>query len=300
MMIHYKPIGKSALEVSEIGFGCMSLKGNETENIRLIHQAIDSGINFFDTADLYDKGQNEIIVGKAVKAKRKEIILATKVGNQWREDSSSWDWNPRKEYILKAVEKSLGRLQTDYIDLYQLHGGTIEDPIAETIEAFEILKQQGKIREYGISSIRPNVIREYIKQSGIATVMMQYSLLDRRPEEECLPLLQQNNIGVLARGSLAQGLLAGKPAREYLGRTTAETAKAAALVNELSDGKRTAAQTSIQFALLQPGTTSVIAGIRNEEQLEEAVKATEAVSLTSSEINTLKTTVTPNFYTVHR
>lgn len=298
--MNYKSIGKSAIEVSEIGFGCMSLKGNETENIRLIHCAIDAGINFFDTADLYDKGQNEITVGKAIKDKRKKIVLATKAGNQWREDGSGWDWNPRKEYILKAVEKSLLRLQTDYIDLYQLHGGTVNDPIPETVEAFEILKQQGKIREYGISSIRPNVIREYIKLSGIATVMMQYSLLDRRPEEECLPLLQQSNIGVLARGSLAQGLLAGKAAKEYIGHTAAETVKAAALVNDLSAGKRDVAQTAIQFALFQPGITSVMAGIRNEEQLKEAVKATWVDSLTTSEINTLKAAVALNFYTEHR
>src|SRR6202034_3432729 len=98
---------------------------------------------------------------------------------------------------------------TDYIDLYQLHGGTIDDPIDETIEAFELLQQQGKIRYYGISSIRPNVISEYVQRSNIISVMMQYSLLDRRPEESCLQLLQQNNIGVLARGSVAGGLLAG-------------------------------------------------------------------------------------------
>jgi aryl-alcohol dehydrogenase-like predicted oxidoreductase len=88
----------------------------------------------------------------------KKVIIATKVGNQWRADGSGWDWNPNKDYIISAVEQSLKRLQTDYIDLYQLHGGTMEDPIDETIEAFEQLQKQGKIRYYGISSIRPTVI----------------------------------------------------------------------------------------------------------------------------------------------
>ena len=142
-------------------------------------------------ADLYDKGENEKLIGAALKEKRKDVIIATKVGNQWRADGSGWDWNPRKEYILSCVEGSLQRLNIDYIDLYQLHGGTIQDPIDETIEAFELLVQQGKIRYYGISSIRPNVIREYVKRSNIVSVMMQYSLLDRRSEETCLPLLQQ-------------------------------------------------------------------------------------------------------------
>src|SRR2546423_4708085 len=109
----YKRLGKSNLEISRIGFGCMSLKGNQKENEQLIDQAIKSGINYFDTADLYDKGMNEISVGEALKSKRKEVILATKVGNQWRPDGSGWDWNPHKDYIIKAVEKSLQRLQTD-------------------------------------------------------------------------------------------------------------------------------------------------------------------------------------------
>lgn len=169
----------------------MSLRNDHNENTRIIHHAIDLGINFFDTADLYDKGTNEISLGKALKGKREQVMLATKVGNQWRANGSGWDWNPRKEYILQAIDKSLERLQTDHIDLYQLHGGTIEDPMDETIEAFELLQQQGKIRYYGISSIRPNVIREYIKRSSISSVMMQYSLLDRRPEETCLDLLKE-------------------------------------------------------------------------------------------------------------
>ncbi|MEJ7684071.1 MAG: aldo/keto reductase [Segetibacter sp.] len=247
--MEYKKLGKSDLEISCIGFGCMSLKDNQAENAKIIHQAIEYGINYFDTADLYDKGMNEILVGKALQGKREKAVIATKAGNQWRKDGSGWDWNPRKEYILAAAEESLKRLQTDYIDLYQLHGGTIDDPIDETIEAFEILQKQGKIRYYGISSIRPNVINEYVRRSNIVSVMMQYSLLDRRPEETCLPLLQQHNIGVLARGSVASGLLVNKPAKQYLNYNENQVQKAATAIKNLSGKHRSAAQTAIQFVL---------------------------------------------------
>ena len=163
--MEYKTLGKSALNISRIGFGCMSLQLDNNDNEKLIHQAVELGINYFDTADLYDKGLNEELIGKALKHKRSQSIIATKVGNQWKQDGSGWVWNASKQYILQAVEESLQRLQTDYIDLYQLHGGTLDDNIDETIEAFELLQQQGKIRYYGISSIRPNVIREYVKRS---------------------------------------------------------------------------------------------------------------------------------------
>src|SRR5688572_11699324 len=126
--MQYRKLGKSTLEISRIGLGGMSLKpGNESAG-EVIQKAIEHGINFFDTADLYDKGENEILVGNAIKEFRHKIILATKVGNEWKADGKSWEWNPHKEYILKAVDKSLHRLKTDHIDLYQLHGGTIDDP----------------------------------------------------------------------------------------------------------------------------------------------------------------------------
>ena len=102
--MEYKQLGESDLNISRIGFGCMSLKReSEQEATNLLHRAMDLGIIFFDTADLYDKGWNEMVVGKALKEKRNKVIIATKVGNQWRADGSGWDWNPRKEYILKAV-----------------------------------------------------------------------------------------------------------------------------------------------------------------------------------------------------
>lgn len=297
----YKKLGKSGLEVSEVSFGCMSLGDDQGANTALLHRALDKGITFFDTADLYQKGENEVTVGKAFRGMRTSVILATKVGNQWRPDGSGWDWNPSKAYILRAVEDSLKRLQTDYIDLYQLHGGTIEDPIAETIEAFELLRQQGKIRAYGISSIRPNVIREYVNRSNISSVMMQYSLLDRRPEETCFGLLQEHEIGVLARGSYAQGLLLGKPPKPYLNRSKEEVAAAAEAVNRLaSASNRTAAEVAARFVLQHPAVTTAVLGIRTAAQLQDALQVAGAGPLPQTAVDTLKQIAQPNQYEQHR
>jgi len=297
--MEYRKLGKSELMISSVSFGCMSLQGTDASNKALLLKAIDGGINFFDTADLYDKGANETTVGKALREKRKEIIISTKVGNQWKTDGSGWDWNPRKQYILSAVEDSLRRLQTDYIDLYQLHGGTMDDPIDEIIAAFELLKEKGKIRYYGISSIRPNVIREWVSRSNIVSVMMQYSLLDRRPEETCFPLLLEKGINVLARGSLAKGLLVDKSATELLQYKKEQVAMMARAVGSISDGMRNAVQTSIQFVLSNPVVTSAVTGIRTAKQLEEALQP-DAAPLSSIELGFLKSVLKENYYTEHR
>ena len=278
----------------------MSLRPEQKNIQYLIDSAIDKGINYFDTADLYDKGINEINIGKALKHQRDKIIIASKAGNQWRSDGSGWDWNPKKEYILMVAEQALKRLQTDYIDLYQLHGGTINDPIDETIEAFELLKQQGKIRYYGISSIRPNVIREYINRSNIVSVMMQYSLLDRRSEESCLQLLLDNNIGVLARGSVAGGLLVNKEPKSYLNYNAEEVAKAAAAIKKVSSQKRPPAQTAIQFVLQNAATTSAVVGIRTIDQLNDAVNALNKPWLNEDEMKILSEAIPLNYYSDHR
>src|SRR5215203_796797 len=298
--MQYQQLGRSDLYISKIGFGCMSLKPRMSENKELLEKALQSGINFFDTADLYDKGLNEELIGKTFGKKRKEVIIATKVGNQWRTDGSGWDWNPRKEYILESIEGSLKRLQTDYIDLYQLHGGTIQDDIDETIEAFDLLLQQGKIRYYGISSIRPNVIREWINRSRIVSVMTQYSLLDRRPEETTLSLLQRSNIGVLARGSVAKGLLINKPPKDYLQYSKEEVGKAASVIQSLSDNGRTASQTALNFVLHHPSSTSAIVGIRTIQQLEESLRTTDVKALSGDEMQLLRESIPVNYYEEHR
>jgi len=207
---------QSTFQLPKLGLGCMSLPESYFAAEKVIHAAIDSGISFFDTADLYQKGQNEVNLGKAIQSKRAQLIIATKVGNVWKSDISGWSWNPEKAYILKAVEESLRRLRTDYLDLYQLHGGTIDDPWNETLEAFELLKSQGKIRAFGISSIRPNVIRKVMTMNPPATIMMQYNPLDRRPEEAVFPFLEKTTTRVLVRGAFAKGILIDKPVAGFL------------------------------------------------------------------------------------
>lgn len=304
----------------------MSLRGSEKKKINLINEAIDQGIIFFDTADIYDDGENERVVGETIRPWRDRIVLASKVGNIRRPDGGL-DWNPSKQHILAAADASLKRLRTDYIDLYQLHGGTINDNIDETIEAFEMLKEQGKIRYYGISSIRPNVIREYIRRSAITSVMMQYSLADRRPEEACLDLLHKNNIPVLARGALAQGLLAGKTPREYLYNTAAQMQEAAAAIKALSasgpgggqtettDGMNTAstavantaptahrtpAQTALAYTLAHPAVSCAVAGASTKAQLIEVAAAGSIPPLSPAELEYLRKKVPAGTYKDHR
>ena len=201
-----RELGKSGIYVSEVALGTMSLPDNEIEAKKIIETAIHAGINFFDTANIYNGSKNEKLVGKALKEHRENVILATKVGNKLNPDGEGWTWDPTKNHIMEEVKNSLLRLGTDYIDLYQLHGGTMEDDIDETIDAFESLKKEGLIRQYGISSIRRNVIKRFLEKSTAVSVMMQYSLLDRRPKE-WFPLISNAGASLITRGTLAKGYL---------------------------------------------------------------------------------------------
>ncbi|WP_066193089.1 MULTISPECIES: aldo/keto reductase [Gracilibacillus] len=276
-----RTLGNTSLDVSTLALGCMSLGTEKRQAEQIMDAALDLGINYLDTADLYDQGRNEELVGEVMKQKRNQFVLATKVGNHLQDDGS-WFWDPRKSYIKEQVKTSLQRLQTDYIDLYQLHGGTIEDPIDETIEAFEELVQEGVIRYYGISSIRPNVIDQYIKHSQISSIMMQYSLLDRRPEE-LLPTISSHSISVVTRGSLAKGMLSTKGQelvnrkgeKGYLDYEKGELTDTVRALSNLLRERQTLTGLSLQYILNQPGIASVVAGASSPSQLEENVYALE-------------------------
>jgi aryl-alcohol dehydrogenase-like predicted oxidoreductase len=298
-------LGNSDLYVTELGLGCMSIGTEEIAARRIIDAALDEGINYFDTADLYDFGENEKLVGKALKDVRDKVIIATKVGNRWNPGKDGWSWDPSKSYIKEEVKNSLKRLGTDYIDLYQLHGGTIEDPIDETIEAFEELKTDGLIRYYGISSIRPNVIKEYVKKSSIVSVMMQYSILDRRPEEEALPLLHENGVSVVTRGPLAKGLLSEKMLEKasekgYMDYSLKELSEILPLLKEKVAPARSFTEIALQYNPANPTVASVVSGASSPEQIRINANAVRSLPLTDEELAVIKEVTRASTYKDHR
>ncbi|MCM3031285.1 aldo/keto reductase [Niallia sp. MER 6] len=298
-------LGQSDLHVSALGLGCMSLGTDEKTAFPILEAALEAGINYFDTADLYDFGQNEQILGKFFKQNRENVIIASKAGNKWQENKEGWTWDASKAYIKEAAKQSLKRLDTDYIDLYQLHGGTLDDPIEETIEAFEELKAEGYIRYYGISSIRPNVIREYVKRSNIVSVMMQYSILDRRPEEEALPLLHDSGISVVTRGPVAKGLLSDNylkklRAKGYLDYSEEELRSTLEGLQARFEGKRSILEAAVQYNLSNPAVATVIAGASSVEQLQENARAVNSIALTQDEQKVIQAVSKASFYKDHR
>lgn len=253
----------------------MSLPSDQKEADNIIQVALENGINYFDTADLYNKGENEKIVGNALKSNRQNVILATKVGNRLNNSGDGWSWDPTKEWITDAVHASLKRLQTDYIDVYQLHGGTMEDNVDEVIDTMESLQKEGLIREYGISSIRPNVIDRFLRKSNAVSVMMQYSLLDRRPEE-WFSLLEDHQASLFTRGTVAKGLLTADglnraiKTKEYLSYTQKDLVDT---IEKLQILEAPIASIALQFVLQRKVTGSLIIGASNSEQLLESIEA---------------------------
>ena len=272
-----RKVGQSDIEISELSLGCMSLPPKLEDAKPVIEMALEQGINYFDTADLYDRGANEEILGQVLKPHRKEVILATKVGNRWHEDKDGWFWDASPEHIKNGLKMSLRRLQTDYIDLYQLHGGTIDDSWDEIIETFEDLKKEGLIRQYGISSIRPNVFTAFTRKSNCVSNMMQYSMLDRRAEE-WFDLIASNGTSVVTRGSIAKGLLT-KAWRRRLDNITSYMSyskeELTRVLEQLESEYEDIHAAALAFNLSHPAIASTVIGARTTEQLLENVKAYE-------------------------
>lgn len=296
-----REIGKSGIFVSEIGLGCMSLPINLADAKNIVDAALESGITYFDTADLYDGGKNEEVLGHALKNKRDQIILATKAGNKLDETGENWTWDSSKKHIINAIKKSLQRLQTDYIDLYQLHGGTMDDNVFETIDAFESLKQEGVIRQYGISSIRPTVIKRFLENSSAISVMMQFNLLDRRPEE-WFPMIQENDASVITRGTIAKGFLTDEGIErsrradgfvDYNGEELRRT------IQELTNHATDMHAAAIAFALQDQTVASALVGPRTTNQLMDTILAYEA-GFPDEKVNELTALVKSSTFKEHR
>lgn len=293
-----RQLGTSNLHISEISLGCMSLPPNPAEAEEVIHAAIDAGINYFDTADLYNKGENEKVVGTALKQHRHNIYLASKVGNRWEEGKEGWGWDTSANYINKAVRDSLQRLQTDYLDLYQLHGGTTEDNWEGITDTFESLKKEGLIREYGISSIRPNVFMPFLQNSDAISNMMQFNIFDERASE-FFDLIQQTGASVVTRGSIAKGLLTNEWRTRLKPFMSYDEAAANDVLQKIEQQFGDVHAAALAFNLQYPTVASTVIGARTLTQLKQNLDAYEkAQSLQNiSEID--KWTKTDR-YTEHR
>ena len=294
----YRTLGRTGIKVSPYCLGAMMFGGlgnpDHDDCIRIIHKALDFGINFIDTADRYSRGESEEIVGKALKAKRNNVVLATKVHGPMGEDPNQ-QGNSRR-WIMQAVEASLRRLQTDHIDLYQIHRPSPETDIEETLSALTDLMRTGKVRAIGSSTFPASQIVEaqwVAERRGLArfrTEQPPYSILNRSTEREVLPLCQTYGMGALVWSPLAKGMLTG---RYRKGQPLPDSLRAKTFPVQMADERNLDAverlipieeaaglsltHMGIGFVMAHPDVTSAILGPRTMQQLDDLLAGAEVV-----------------------
>jgi 1-deoxyxylulose-5-phosphate synthase len=312
--MEYRQLGRSGMRVSKLCLGTMVgfTSKNEAEAKKIIDEALDSGVNFIDTADCY--GESEDIVGKALAetGKREKAVLATKFG--WFMGKDANDYGSGRKHMISACEKSLRRLKTDYIDLYILHVVDPNTPMDELLYTFDILVRQGKVRYIGTSKHPVSLILEGVFTSEkynlprFVSEQPPYSLLDRRPENELVPACKKHGVGITPFYPLASGLLSGKyrkdappPEGGRMSRKTPgsdeiytmEAADAIEKLIPLAEGKGLSlAEFSLAWLMQAEGVASAILGARKLEYLRSGIKACE-VSFSEEELKAVDEIVPP-------
>src|SRR3989442_11552061 len=210
--MEYRPFGQTGIQVSAIGIGCWEIGGGygkveEEEFMQAVHRALDLGINCFDTAEAYGFGASERSLAKALGARRKEATVVTKFGVGYKEAPNFRDSS--RQRVMASIEKSLQNNNTDYVDVYMVHWPDVNTPFEETMRALDDLVQQGKVRAVGISNFRLSQIETSMRTRQVDVAQYCWNLFDRRMQKEIYPYCRDQNVGVMAYGSLAYGLLTG-------------------------------------------------------------------------------------------
>jgi len=292
--MEYQKLGRAGFNISRVGFGGLVISGfhyGKTKNqqsIAAVRRALELGVNFFDTADVYGFGHSERILSKGLGKYRKKVVIATKVGVRWdkKGEKSYYDLSP--EYISEAVENSLSNLGINNIPLYQIHYPDPKTPISQTMRVLNKLKDEKKIQHIGCSNFTPDLINKYQRYGRIESLQIPYNILDREAEKHLFSTCNKWNMGIIVYSPIAQGLLTGKydintkfsdsdrrsQSKYFTKETLSEIMPLLKKMKEIgSHYGKTLTQVAIRWILDNSYVTCAIVGVKTAEEIEEAVGA---------------------------